>query len=177
MRLGVVVLVLMAAGLASAKPAGGSRPLPPEVLTEAPGIHPFGKGRHSLFGIPMYDATLWIVGPQWSESTPHALDVEPNRDVSADTLIKGAIGEMRTLKVGDEVTLAKWQAEMKRLVPNLRRGDQVVLYCSDRNRTVAYRNESKSGEVDDPTFCPAVMSVWLHPKTKNQALRKSLLGH
>jgi hypothetical protein len=110
----------------------------------------------------MYDATLWIVGPQWSASGPHALDLEPSRAVSADTLVKNAMGEMRDLKVGDESQLKIWQTEMKKVIPNVRPGDL---------------NDSSTGEVDDQSFCPAVMSVWLHPQTKHQAMRKSLLGH
>ncbi len=140
-------------------------------------MHPFGKGRHSLWGIRMYDATLWIVGPQWSAAAPHALDIEPGRDVPADTLVKNAIAELRDLKVGDARQLGIWQAELKKLIPNVKKGDQVIIFCSDTNRTLAYLNNSSTGEVDDPSFCPAIMSVWLHPQTKHQAVRKSLLGH
>ena len=124
----------------------------------------------------MYDATLWIVGPQWSADKPHALDIEPGRAVPADTLVKNAIAEMRDLRVGDESKLRIWQAELMKIIPNVKEGDQVVLFCSDTRRTLAYLNDTSTGEVDDPTFCPAIMSVWLHPQTKHQAMRKSLLG-
>jgi hypothetical protein len=178
LRLGTMLLMLLStsSAIAAASP-GGHRPLPPQVLFHAPEIHPFGKGRHSLWGIKMYDATLWIVGPQWSDAKPHALDIEPNRAVPADTLVKNAIAEMRDLKVGDESKLKIWQAEMKKIIPNVKPGDQIVIFCPDDNRTVAYLNDSSTGEVDDPSFCPAVMSVWLHPQTKHQAMRKALLGH
>jgi chalcone isomerase-like protein len=177
LRLAAVILMLIFAPFAIAAPPATHRPLPSQVLSSAPEIHPFGKGRHSLWGIPMYDATLWIVGPHWSEATPHALDIEPSRAVSADLLVKGAIVEMRNLKVGDENQLRTWQAEMKRIIPNLKPGDQVVIFCTDTNRTLGYLNDSNIGEVDDPSFCPAVMSVWLHPQTKHQSMRKSLLRH
>jgi hypothetical protein len=94
-------------------------------------MHPFGKGRHSWWGIQMYDATLWIVGPQWSAAETHALDLEPSRVVSADTLVKNAIKEMRDLKVGDESKLKTWQAEMTKVIPEVRPGDQIVIFCSD----------------------------------------------
>jgi len=171
-----MIVVLIFAVSAVAAPPGGHRPLPPQVSSQAPGIHPFGKGRHSWWGIQMYDATLWIVGPQWSAAEPHALDLEPNRAVSADILVKNAIAEMRALKVGDESKLRTWQAEMKKIIPNVQPGDQIVIFCSDTNRTIAYLNDSSTGEVEDPSFCAAVMSVWLHPQTKHQGMRKSLLG-
>ena len=171
LRLGTILLVLIPATYAIAS----HRPLPPPVLSKAPGMRPFGKGRHSLWGIRMYDATLWIVGPQYSADAPHALDIEPGRAVPADTLVKNAIAEMRDLKVGDERQLGIWQAEMRKLVPNLKQGDQIVIFCPDTKRTLAYVNDSSTGAIDDPSFCTAVMSVWLHPQTKHQAMRKSLL--
>ena len=138
-------------------------------------MHPLGKGRHSWWGVPMYDATLWIAGPRWSAAEPHALDLEPSRSVPANTLVKTAIDEMRHLKVGDAHQLEVWQAEMQRVIPSVRPGDQFVIFCSSAERTVVYLNESGNGEIDDRSFCPALMSLWLHPQTKHQALRKSLL--
>ena len=169
-----MLLMLISVTSAIAAPPA-HRPLPPQVISQAPGMHPFGKGRHSWWGIQMYDATLWIVGPQWSATGTHALDLEPSRVVPADTLVKNAIKEMRDLKVGDERQRGIWQAEMRKLLPNLKQGDQVVIFCPDTKRTLAYVNDSSTGAIDDPSFCPAIMSVWLHPQTKHQAMRKSLL--
>jgi hypothetical protein len=173
-RLAAVLVALIAAAPAIAAPEG-HRPLPPQVASQVPGLHPFGRGRHSWWGIQMYDATLWIAGPRWSAAEPHALDLEPSHAVSAENLVKTAIGEMRDLKVGDERQLKVWQAEMSKVIPSVRAGDQVVIFCSDANRTLVYLNDASNGEVDDPSFCPAVMSVWLHPQTKHRAVRKSLL--
>jgi len=171
LRLWTILLVLISATYAIAS----HRALPSQVLSKSPGIHPFGKGRHSLWGIRVYDATLWIVGPQYSADAPHALDLEPGRAVPADTLVKNAIAEMRELKLGDERQLGTWQAELRKIIPNVQTGDQVVIFCPDTRRTLAYVNNASTGAIDDPSFCPALMSVWLHPQTKHQAMRKSLL--
>ena len=175
LRFVATFLILISAASDVAAQSNAHRPLPPPVLSQAPGIQPLGKGRHTWSGIQMYDATLWIVGPRWSESQPHALDIEPNRAVPSDTLVSNAIAEMRSLKVGDERKLKAWQAEMKQVIPNVKQGDQVVIFCSDANHTIVYLNDKSVGKVDDPSFCPAVMSVWLHPQTKHQSMRKSLL--
>jgi hypothetical protein len=66
-------------------------------------------------------------------------------------------------------------AEMNKVIPDVRPGDQIVIFCPDTNRTLVYLNDSSTGDVHDPSFCPAIMSVWLHPQTKHQAMRKSLL--
>jgi hypothetical protein len=177
LRVATMLLVMISADCPIAAAQGGHRPLPPPVLAKAPGMHPFGRGRHTWWGVRMYDATLWIVGPQWSAATPHALDLEPGRAVPTDTVVKNAIAEMRDLKVGDQRQLGMWQAELTRIIPNVRQGDQYVLFCPDTKRTLGFLNGSSTGAVDDPSLCPAVMSVWLHPQTKHQALRRSLLGH
>src|SRR5207247_5164774 len=82
----------------------------------------------------------------------------------------------RKRKVGDESKLRTWQAEMKKVFPNVQPGDQVVIFCSDTNRTIAYLNDSSTGKVEDASFCPAVMIVLLHTQTKHRKMRKSLLG-
>jgi len=89
--------------------------------------------------------------------------------------VKAAIDEMRSLKVGDERQLKAWQSEMNQVIPSVKAGDQVVIFCTDANHTLVFLNDSSNGEINDPSFCPAVMSVWLHPQTKHQAMRKSLL--
>ena len=177
LRLAAMLLIMISAAPGIAAAQGGHRPLPPQVLAKAPGMHPFGRGRHTWWGIRMYDATLWIVGPRWSAAAPHAIDLEPGRAVPADTLVKNAMAEMRDLKVGDQRQLGIWQAEMTKIIPDVQQGDQVVLFCPDSKRTLAFLNNRSTGAVDDPSFCPAVMRVWLDPGTKHQALRRSLLGH
>ena len=174
-RFVAIFLILISTASVVAAQLSSPRPLPPPVLSQAPGMQPFGKGRHTWWGVSLYDATLWIIGPRWSATQPHALDIEPNRTVPADTLVSNAIAEMRTLKVGDERKLKVWQAEMKQVIPSVKQGDQVVIFCSDANHTIVYLNDKIVGKVDDPSFCPAVMSVWLHPQTKHQTMRKSLL--
>lgn len=174
LRLAATLVALLSAAAAMAAPAD-HRPLPSQVVSQVPGLHPLGKGRHSWWGIQMYDATLWIAGPRWSASEPHALDLEPRRTVSADALVKTAIDEMRELKVGDESQLEAWQAEMNKIIPSVRAGDQVVTFCPDTRRTQVFLNESSNGEVDDPSFCPAVMSVCCirRPSTRRCAKRCS----
>ena len=66
---------------------------------------------------------------------------------------------------------------MTKIIPNVQQGDQFVIFCSDTHRTLANLNDSSTGEVDDPSFCAALMNVWLHPQTKHKAMRRSLLGH
>ena len=176
LALAVVALILITTSASSAQTIT-PKPLPEPVQSKAPGIRPLGRGRQTVWGVRVYDATLWVVGDRFTPAQPHAIDVEAGRSVSADTLIDHAMSEMRRLNLGDQSQLASWRLEIVRLIPNLKSGDQVVVFCPSEAKTVAYYNGRVLGEVDDATLCPAIMNVWLHPASHNQVLRKSLLAH
>jgi len=116
------------------------------------------------------------VGPQFAPSQPHALDLEPGQSASGEMLVKSAIDEMRRQKVGDDGKLRVWANEMKQVIPRVQRGDQIVIFCPADNETLVYFNGVQRGVVEDPTLCPAIMNVWLHPSTRHQQVRKGLLG-
>jgi len=172
----LIAALRIAAPSALAAPPLVPKPLPEPVLSQAPGIHPLGRGRHTLWGVRVYEATLWIVGDQFAPVEPHALDVEPAKSVAADTLVTTATKEMTRLNLGDKARLAAWHQEMKRLMPNVKAGDQIVIFCPPDGRTLLYYNGRSQGEAEDTTLCPAIMNVWLHPESRSKELRDSLLG-
>src|ERR1700722_19397836 len=108
-------MMLVTSSLFAAPPLT-PKPLPEPVNSQAPGIRPLGRGRETVWGIHVYDATLWVVGDRFTPAEPHALDIEAGRKVSADTLVNTAMDEMRRLKLGNASQLASWQVEMKQLM-------------------------------------------------------------
>jgi len=91
-------------------------------------------------------------------------------------LVKSAIDEMRQQKVGDDAKLRAWANELKQVIPGVQRGDQIVIFCPADKKTLVYFNDVRRGAVEDPTLCPAIMNVWLHPSTSHQQVRRGLLG-
>ena len=151
--------------------------LPPAVLQKAPPLRQVGRGSHSYFGLSVYHVTLWAASSRWSPDEPHALDLESNRAISRDQLTDAGIDEMRRLGVGSSLQLQAWRREMERVMPSVGKGDQVVVYCAPSHKTFFFHNGRDRGEIDDPAFGAAFFGIWLDPRTKNPALRKSLLNH
>jgi hypothetical protein len=149
--------------------------LPPEVLTMAPGIHRLGTAHHSIFGIRVFAATLWITGPKWSPAKPHALDVQAARTIPPQRMIDKLIDEMRDQGSGSEMERSQWETQMMRMLPEMEHGDQLVVYCTDNQPTLMFFNGTRRGEIDDPKFCSALFQVWLHPATSYSELRRGLL--
>ena len=151
--------------------------LPSAVLERVPSFHQVGKGAHTYFGLRVYHVALWATGARWNPAEPHALDLESNRTISGDQLTAAGVGEMTRLAVGTPQQIAAWRGQMERVLPSVKSGDQLVVFCAPNHKTFFYYNGAERGEIDDPAFGAAFFSIWLDPRTKNPALRKSLLNH
>ena len=151
--------------------------LPSAVLDQVPAFHQVGKGTHSYFGLKVYHVTLWATGARWNPQEPHALDLESNRAISRDQLTAAGMDEMARLGLGSPQQLQTWRVEMDRLLPSVKQGDQLVIFCAPNHKTSFFYNGHTRGEINDPAFGPAFFSIWLDPRARNAALRKSLLNH
>ncbi len=167
-------LRIVSPGALRAAPAAA---LPPAVLELVPSFHQVGKGSHTYFGLKVYHVALWATGARWNPAEPHALDLESNRAISGDQLAAAGIGEMTRLALGTPEQLKTWRGQMDRLLPSVKSGDQLVVFCAPNHKTLFFYNGAERGEIDDPAFGAAFFSIWLDPRTKNPALRKSLLNH
>ncbi|MGH7914646.1 MAG: chalcone isomerase family protein [Candidatus Binataceae bacterium] len=151
--------------------------LPSAVLRQVSTFHRIGKGSHSYFGLKVYHVTLWATSGRWNPEEPHALDLESNRAISKEQLAAAGMSEMIRLRVGTPHQLQAWRKEIERVLPSVNQGDQLVVFCAPNHKTFFFYNGNDRGEIDDPAFGAAFFSIWLDPRTKNLALRKSLLNH
>jgi Chalcone isomerase-like len=175
----ILVAIQLVAALATmtipALAATHIAPLPPGVTILAPGLHRLGTARHTVFGFHVFDATLWVAGPQWSPSEAHALDIEASRGIPPSRLVNSVIDEMRDMKVANDRQRSMWKQSLERILPTLSRGDQLVILCLPDRQTVIFHNSSKVGTVDDPNFGSALFRVWLDPLASRQDIRSALL--
>ncbi len=151
-------------------------PLPPAVTSVAVGLHRLGTGRHTIFGMPVFDASLWIVGNQYSSSEPHAVDLVPSVPIPPSKLVGGLIDEMAELKAADDAQREAWRALMLKACPSLSRGDQLVILVMPDGTTTMFYNGEKRESVDDPNFGAALFRVWLDPRTSYPRVRNGMLG-
>jgi len=174
-----ILVAILAVGVCPARGASASpsKPLPASVFEIAPGLHRLGTARHTVFGLPVFDATLWIAGQQWSPIEPHALDVLASRNIPPKRLVGGVIDEMRDLKAANDRQRAQWQADLLRILPPLTRGDQLVVLCLPDRKTLIYFNGLERGKIDDPNFGAALFRVWLDPMSSRPDVRNALLQY
>jgi hypothetical protein len=129
-RISIAVIL----GVALTGLAWAARQLPPGVVQLAPGIHRLGTAQHRVFGVRVFAATLWITGTTWSPQEPHALDVEASRKIPKQRLIDNLMDEMRDQKAGTPAQLSQWKGHLASLIPELKKGDQLVVFCTEKNK-------------------------------------------
>jgi hypothetical protein len=173
--IGLAALLIAMTAHASIAIASNVEPLPTTIETLAPGLHRLGTARHTVFGFHVFNATLWVVGRQWSPAEAHALDVEASRNIPPSRLIDGVIDEMRDIKAADDRQRSIWKQRLNQIIPALARGDQLVILCLPDQRTVVFYNGTKVGSVDDPNFGAALFRIWLDPNASRQDFRNALL--
>lgn len=173
MRRSVAGLVVAAAFEALAvEPA----PLPASVVRELPASAPVGSHRFRFVAFHVYDATLWGPAGRVALDAPFALDLRYAMSLRGRDLARRSVEEMRKQGFRDEAALARWQAEMDRVFPDIREGDRLVGVHVPGFGARFHDAQGLVGAVADPEFARAFFAIWLSERTSQPAMRRQLLG-
>ncbi len=135
-----------------------------------------GQGEMRWFGFRLYDASLWAPGGRWRPGQPYALELRYARDIASTRLVEASVDEMRRLGSADDERLARWKLELERVFPDVRTGDVIHGLHLPARGAEFYHQGKLTGRVDDIEFARAFFAIWLDPRTREPALRASLLG-
>ena len=163
----------------AASPAAGPSDLPAELKNSLPQGKLIGKERLMFWGFNVYDARLWAPAgfdPARFGTFPLALELAYLRDFKAQDIAERSLKEMRrTQPIGDDQAV-RWQADMLRVIPDVRKGDRVTGMHRPGEGAMFWINGQPSGEIRDAEFSRLFFGIWLSPKTSELAMRASLLG-
>ena len=148
----------------------------PELL---PSGRPVGQARLRIWGLDIYDATLWVApGFRRQDFTGHgfALQLHYLRGFTGADIARRSLDEMRRAGGFSEVQAASWQAELARLLPDVRAGDRLTGVNRPGRGPTLMLNERPLGELGDTQFARLFFGIWLGPQTSEPALRQALLA-
>lgn len=160
---------------ATAALAQGTVTLPAALAADLPMLRVLGEGRLRWFGLHVYDSALWVPGEAWSFERPFALDIRYAMAIKGRDLTERSLVEMRRLGYTDAAKLARWEAAMDRVFPDIRPGDRLVGLSVPGKEARFYAQDRFLGTVADPEFARAFFSIWLDPATSEPRLRAQLL--
>ena len=151
----------------------------PELQDLLPQNQLMGKGRLSYWGFPVYDARLWAapgLQPEKLATQPFALELAYLRDFSSLAIAERSIVEMRRSASISEAQAKTWVAQMRRVIPDVRKGDRVMGVNRPGLGALFLVNGKPSGEIRDAEFARLFFGIWLSTQTSEPQLRSALLA-
>ncbi|HET7773501.1 MAG TPA: chalcone isomerase family protein [Burkholderiaceae bacterium] len=149
------------------------------VSSSIPEARKAGSGMLRYFGLHIYDAELWTLpgfnAAQFTEQ-PLALRLTYARRLVGKLIAERSEKEMAELGLGTAEDRARWLAQMTKLFPDVSKGDSLSVLVLPGQGARFFRNDQPLGDVQDPAFARAFISIWLHPKTSQPGLRAQLIG-
>ena len=151
-------------------------PLPQEVTEIAPGLKLQGGAELRFFGIAIYDGWYWSTQPGWSLDHVFALDLQYLRSLDGDKIAARSVEEIARLGYGNVERRLRWGDEMKRVFPDVKKGDSLTGLYVPGSPVRFFHNGKPLGDIADPGFAEAFFAIWFDPKTSRSDVRKKLLG-
>lgn len=167
-----VVLLCMVA-----MPAAAAGETPPEtVRMHVPDARLVGAGRLNVFVFDVYDAALYAPQGRYAPDNAFALSLTYLRDIPAKRIAHTSVEEMRRMGLRDELKLADWFAQMRRIFPDVSPGSVLTGVFTPGGETVFYDQTGEIGRIRDPEFGRYFFNIWLGDQTSAPGLRRKLLG-
>lgn len=138
-----------------------------------------GEGTLRWFGFKIYDAKFYAarpVVPQQIFEKRFALELWYAREFTGRSIAEVSMDEMRKLVASSASQHQRWLADMQRIFPDVKPGDQLRGVHEPGRGASFFYNNKPVGVIADPEFSRAFFAIWLDPKTVKPDLRRQLLG-
>ncbi len=144
------------------------------------GMQALGHGKLSFFGLHIYDATLYAPSKDFSldkfTDAKLALTLRYAREIDGLKIAERSHDEIAKQKSANETERADWLAQMKTLMPNVKKGDVLTGVYAPELGTGFYLNGQLIGEIKGVRFAQSFFGIWLAENTSQPTLRKALLA-
>lgn len=139
-----------------------------------------GQGSLRMYGFHIYDARLLLppqglAGERLTDQ-PFALDLRYARAFRAADIARRTREEMEQLDAGSAAERRAWEAQLARLLPDVRANDHLTGVYRPGYGTTFLLNGVHLGDIAGASFAEAFFAIWLDPRSRDQALRRNLLG-
>ena len=160
-------------------PAAHGAQLPAPVTGDSYGLREVGAGTLSWLGRPVYEASLWTTHGRfdgYTDGSPIALSLWYGRSFSRGQLLRITGTAWRLLEAGTPAQRKEWLAALESVWRDVRPGDNQTTVVLPGKATIFYDQLGLLGQIDDPEFGPAFLSIWLDSRSVVGDLRVQLLG-
>ena len=135
-----------------------------------------GQGRLTYLFWDVYDAALYAPNGVWEPNQPFALQLSYLRTIKGKKIADRSIEEIRKQGFVDEVKLASWHTQMRKIFPDVNEGISLIGVYTTTGETIFFENNTEVGRINNAEFSRLFFDIWLSEKTQAPELRKKLLG-
>jgi len=170
---------LVLVGLWLAGTVASASTLPAPVVEQGYPLRKVGGGELRWLGFPIYDASLWTSSGRYTGFGPRetvALSLWYRRSFSRDELLRITETAWKKLGQPDAGQRERWLAELRDEWTAVSPGHNVTTVVVPNGPTRFYDQRGRFAQVDDPSFGPAFLAIWLDPRSVVDDLRSELLG-
>jgi len=146
------------------------------IQKQIPDAQMVATSRLTVFLFDVYDASFYTVEGKRQVTPPYALKLAYLRDIKGEKIADQSTEEIRNQDIVDEVTLADWHSQMRKIFPNVKKGDNITGVYKDPAACSFYKNDNLIGQINNKQFCDAFFDIWFGEKTSQPALRNQLIG-
>jgi len=146
------------------------------VKTYIPNAEVVGKGRLNYLIWQVYDATLYAPDGRYQQDKPVALSLYYLRAIKGRQIADKSAEEIRRQGFKDEVTLATWHEQMRRIFKDVVAGTVLTGIRNNKGQTIILKDGREIGSFRDPEFARHFFDIWLGNNTSAPRLRDALLG-
>lgn len=171
--------MVLAAALVLLAGQAGAASLPAPVANGDFDLQRVGAGELRWLGRPVYQASLWTSDGSfqgYGSGETVALSLWYQRDFSRDELLRITSTAWRLLGTVPPEQREQWLATLRSFWTDVGPGNNVTTVVEPGRATRFYDQRGLMGQVDDPAFGPAFLSIWLDPRSVVGDLRVQLLG-
>ena len=135
-----------------------------------------GEARLKFVFWQIYKSTLYSTSGDYKGLQPDlALQISYRRKISLEQLISRTREEWQKMSFPSD-QLEQWLTELKAILPNVEKGDVIILKVDEELRSNFFFNASFIGRIDSPIFTKAFLDIWLSEKGSYPELQKQLTG-
>jgi hypothetical protein len=153
--------------------------LPEPVQAGGYELNRVGAGDLSWLGRPIYQASLWTQAGSFdgfAPGKPVALSLWYRRDFSRDELLRITSTAWRLLGDVPAAQREAWLGQLREVWSDVGPGDNMTTLVVPGQPTRFYDQRGLRGQIADPAFGPAFLSIWLDSRSVVGDLRVRLLG-
>lgn len=134
-----------------------------------------GSGEMRVYFMHIYTVSYYASDSHNALAYPVALEIEYQKKLSANTLVKATQKEWRRMNLKHERQDA-WLNELNTIWPDVRPGDTLRIQTDKNGVSTFSYNENVIGYITDAPFAHYFLSIWLSDQSRDQNLRHLLLG-